>query len=60
MPARTGRGRRASGADHGGFGPAEGSFEFTGENSNFAARLTPRHDALIPAARAFLRRVGMR
>ncbi|GIL01934.1 MAG: hypothetical protein BroJett030_18330 [Alphaproteobacteria bacterium] len=58
MYGMMGRGRARSRADHGEFKPAEGSFEFTGENANNTARWNPSDPRMLAAARAFLHRVG--
>ena len=43
---------------HGEFKPAEGSFEFTGENDNNTIVRKPCDPHMMRAARAFLNRVG--
>lgn len=58
MKGMMGRGRAVSRAHHGEFGPAQGSFEFTGENANCTGRWRPSDTRMIAAARAFLSRVG--
>ncbi len=57
MSSEMSRGNAKKRVYHGKFGPAVGSFEFTGEN----AKATDRRAAqtgLEKAAQAFLRRVG--
>ena len=54
MTRRSGRGSQY----HGEFTPAEGSFEFTGENDNNTTGRKPHDPRMVRAARAFLNRVG--
>ena len=54
MTRRTNRGSDY----HGEFKPAEGSFEFTGENDNNTTGRKPSDPRMMRAARAFLDRVG--
>lgn len=58
MSGMMGRGRAKGRTDHGEFKPAEGSFEFMGENANNTSRWNPSDPRMLAAARAFLRRVG--
>jgi hypothetical protein len=58
MTSEMSRGNARKRAHHGKFGPAIGSFEFTGENANATDRRASVNPVLSKAAQAFLRRVG--
>ncbi len=58
MSSEMSRGNATKRVHHGKFGPAVGSFEFTGENAKATDRRASDVSGLEKAAQAFLRRVG--
>lgn len=58
MSSEMSRGNAKKRVYHGKFGPAVGSFEFTGENAKATDRRASEATGLEKAAQAFLRRVG--
>jgi hypothetical protein len=58
MTSEMSRGNAKKRVYHGKFGPAVGSFEFTGENAKATDRRASETAGLEKAAQAFLRRVG--